>query len=87
MSVYAFNSKFLHFLSHQRDYFAASGAINFINLKILKHFITSITQNMDIILFSVLDFFADLMGHKQQKKSPWLWFQINKLNLAIYLNE
>ena len=57
----------LHFLLHQRYYYAASDAINFINLKILKHSITSITQNMDIILISVLDFSADLMGHKQQK--------------------
>ena len=67
MPVYAFKNKLLHSLLHQRDYYAASGAINFINLKILKHFITSITQNMDIILIGVLVFFADLMGHKQQK--------------------
>ena len=67
MSVYAFKDELLHFLLHQKDYYAASDAINFINLKILKHFITSITQNMDIILISVLVFFADLLGHKQQK--------------------
>ena len=67
MSLNAFKNKLLHFFLHQRYYYAASGAINFINLKILKHFITSITQNMDIILISVLVFFADLMGHKLQK--------------------